>query len=302
MRILKTILLVVSSALGGIVLFVVGVYSWFIYTVNTGGSLPSISWSSGPRSVSSGQVVSTPPEVQEPFLGTSATFSGDFSGDLASMRNKVLAGGPGTIAGSVTSGAKPVPGLRLRLALNGAVMSQWAETDPSGKYSVGVPYGKYRIDGYELHYDTTTAVLGGRNDSPANYRSHQGEPFTVAEGQPGAGLDLEYVVPVVKVAPKGSVSAAKPVVLQWQPYPQAAAYWVSLREQSDERDYSSQRNVFDCCEPPIVTGTSLDLSQRGAQLKKGYVYTVEITALDASRRPIANSSRTGERPDFKVSD
>jgi hypothetical protein len=301
MRILKTILLVVSSALGGIVLFVVGVYGWFIYTVNTGGSLPSVSWSSGPRSAPSAEVVvSTPPEIKERFLGSSGRYSGEF---IMSARDKILAGGPGTIAGSVTSGGKPASGLRLRLALNGSVMSQWAETDAAGKYAIGVPYGKYRVDGYDLDPARTNAILSGKTDGPANQDYESRETMTVAEGTPGRGPALEYVDPVIKIGPKGEVSSTKAVVLQWQAYPKASAYRVQLTEQKDEHDYSDMKQLLGCCkQATVVTETSLALAEHGVKLRPGYVYAVYIEALDAERRTLADSSRRGGRADFKAAE
>lgn len=295
---IKTVFLVIGSAIGGIVVFVAGVAGFVMYKLYDGGPFPSISFPTRPHSSSAGEVVSVPPEVTERFLGSSAVTSGDFPG----IQNKVLAGGAGTIAGSVTAGGKPAQGLRLRLALNGSVMSQWAQTDAAGKYAVSVPYGKYRIDGYELDYSRTHAVLGGKTDGPRNNQYHDNETMTVAEGKPGRGIELEYVVPVIKTAPKGEVSSAKPVILQWEPYPNASAYRVQLTEQKDERDYAGQRQLFGWRDRPVVTGTSMNLAERGVTLKKGHVYTFDIEALDAEQRVLADSSRSRRKPDFAATE
>jgi hypothetical protein len=294
---LKTILLVVVSAIMGIVLFVVGVAGWVTYRVNAGAGLPSLSFPGGGGEIS-GETVAVPPKITERFLGVSGTYSGDFAHD----RNRVLAGGPGTIAGTARVDGKPARGLRLRLALNGSVMSQWTEVDAEGRYAVSVPYGEYRIDGYELHSSTTNTVLAGKTDAPANRGNTRGDTFTVAENRPGPGLDLDYVDPVVKIGPRGAVSASKPVVLEWRAYPRATAYRVQVTEQPDERDYAHQVRLFDWRGAPVVTGTSLDLGQQGVKLKKDHVYTVDIEALDASRRVLADSSRAGARPDFRVTE
>src|SRR5690348_10961084 len=89
----RTLVLVVASAVGGIVLFIVAVWGYLVYKINAGGDLPSISVSSGERR--SGEVVSTPPPIKERFLGTSGSYTGGFPHD----RDKVLATGPGTITG-----------------------------------------------------------------------------------------------------------------------------------------------------------------------------------------------------------
>jgi hypothetical protein len=295
---IKTILLMVVSAIVGIVLFVIGGLGWITYRVNSGGGLPSISWPSGPRSEPAETVVTAPPGIKERFLGVSGTYSGDFAGD----RGAVLAAGPGAIAGTVRVAGKPASGLRLRLALNGSVMSQWAEVGDDGRYAVALPYGEYRIDGYDLNTSTANTVLGGKTDGPGNRRYYRGEPFTVAENRPGAGLDLEYVDPVVKIGPRGTVSATRPVVLEWRAYPKAASYRVQVTEQPDEQDYAHQVRLFDARDPLVVTGTSVDLAQHGARVKKGYVYTVDVEALDESRKVIADSSRSLARPDFRVTE
>ena len=52
-------------------------------------------------------------------------------------------------------------------------MGRRAMTDAGGRYAVSLPYGKYRIDGYNLDYSIVDAVLSGKTDSPQNnqYRS-----------------------------------------------------------------------------------------------------------------------------------
>jgi len=80
-------------------------------------------------------VVNIPPSIEDSkrFLGSPAIFSGDFDN-----KDGVLSSGPGKIVGKVTKNGDPVPGLRLRLALNNSIMSQWAITDNEGMYEVSV--------------------------------------------------------------------------------------------------------------------------------------------------------------------
>ena len=292
----RTLVLVVASAVGGIVLFIVAVWGYLVYKINAGGDLPSISVSSGERR--SGEVVSTPPPIKERFLGTSGSYTGGFPHD----RDKVLATGPGTITGRVTAGGKPVPALRLRLALNGSVMSEWAETDASGRYAVRVPYGKYQVDGYQLDYKNLDDVLGGMTDSPQNHPSGRDDIMTVAAGKPGHGVDLDYVAPVRIAGPFGDVSIAKPVTIEWEAYPGATEYEVQLTEARDPGDYSSWHQLFPCCNIPRAEGTSFKLSEHGVTLKKGHVYYVDVTALDARGKRLATSGNTRSRPTFSVAE
>ena len=294
----KTVLLMIVSAIMGIVIFVIGLVVWLNYRLNTGGTLPSISWSTGggPRERSE-TTVAAPPDIKQRFLGVYGTYSNGFSAD----RNKVLAAGPGAISGTVMEDDKPASGLKLRLALNGAVMSQWSEVDAEGRYAIAVPYGTYRIDGYDLDGRTANAVLGGKTDGPGNSPYGDGDTFTVAEGRAGHGPDLQYVDPIVKIGPKGTVSASKPVVLEWRPYPKAASYRLQLTGRPSERDFSNQVQAYKWPDRPVVTGTSFNLTEHGIKLKTGYVYTVDITALDAGGKTLVDSS-SHLRPDFQVTE
>jgi len=241
--------------------------------------------------------VSVPPPIRERFLGSSGSSRG-FPPD----RSRVLATGPGTIAARVTAGGKPVQGLRVRLALNGSVMSDWAETDASGRYAVRVPYGKYRVDGYELDFKILDDLLSGMTDSPRNQPTGSDDIMTVAEGKPGRGVNLEYVAPVRITSPFGEVSLAKPVVIEWEAYPGAAQYEIQLTEARDAGDYTSRHQLFPCCSIPRASGTSFNLAERGVVLKKGYVYYVDITALDARGNRVASAGRMQSRPNFSVAD
>jgi hypothetical protein len=291
---IRTVLLVVGSAVGGIVLFAAAAWGYLVYKLNTGGDLPSMSFSSREQA---SEVVPVPPPIRERFLGNSGGSRG-FPID----RSKVLATGPGAIAGRVTAAGKPVRGLRVRLALNGSVMSGWAETDASGRYAVRVPYGKYRVDGYELDYKILDTVLSGLTDSPQNQPSASDDIMTVAEGKPGRGVDLDYVAPVRISGPFGEVSIAKPMVIEWEAYPGAAEYQVQLTEARDPGDYTSRRQLFACCNLPKASGTSFNLSEHGVTLKKGYVYYVDVTAVDARGSRLATSGNTRSRPNFSVAE
>jgi len=293
---IKTILLVIGSAIGGILVFIAAIYGYLVYRFSVHNALPEVSFSS-PREPT--ETVTVPPAIEERFLGTQGSFSGGFS----LQPEKSLATGPGTIAGSATSGGKPLEGLRLRLGLNGSVMSDWTTTDAAGKYAIGVPYGKYRVDGYKLDYSIVDRVLGGKVDAPQNYNAYGSNVvIEVAQGQPGKGPDFAYVDPVRKKGPKGKVSLSTPVVLEWEAYPGAEGYQVQLLEQKDERDFANQKRLIDWSKRPTVSGTSLDLSERGIQLKKGYYYTVEIHALDARMRNISNSADFRGGADFHTTE
>lgn len=288
---MKTFLLMLGSALFGALLAVVGAYMYFWSQVSRleAGAQVRIP----PRSE---RTVTTAPPLTERFYGTHAMMSGEFA---QSSRNTVLAAGPGKIAGSVTSDGKPLAGLRLRLALNGAVMSQWATSGADGRYEVALPFGRYRVDGYELDSSTVHKILAGKTDGPLR-PMHPREATEVAEGKAGIGLDLAYVNPVRKLGPSGEVRLDQPVVVTWEPYPGAAAYRLQLIEQKDPSDYESQRRIFEWRERPVVSGTRFELADHKVALRSGHHYAIEIEALDERRRPLAQSARAFDRMDFRV--
>jgi hypothetical protein len=284
-----------GSAICGVMIFVALVYGYFWYQWSRAEGPATISFP--PRSEKT--VAMAPPIVEaERFLGSTGVMSGDFS---PASRQSVLAAGPGKLVGGVTSSGKPLQGLRLRLALNGAVMSQWAESAADGRYEVAVPYGKYRVDGYELDSSAAHRVLSGKIEGPReNY--HPQASVTVAEGKPGKGIEFAFVDPVRKKGPDGDVSLAQPVVLTWEPYPGASAYRIQMTEYKDPSDYAGYVQLFPWREQPVTQSTSFDLAEQKVALKKGYYYAVQIQALDASRRVLSETPRNFRKADFRVMD
>lgn len=288
----RTVLLVIGSALGGIVLFVavVGAYFYFKFIAfgpsEPGETFPGIT------------VVDAPPPIasEKRFHGAHRYTTGTYEHD----RNSMLAAGPGKLIGRITADGKPVQGLKLQLALNGAIFSQWGTSGADGHYEISVPYGKYRIDGYALDHTSADAVLAGKVDNPGNV--HDSGVFTVAEGRDGKAPDLDFIEPVKKMAPLGEVSATKPVIVSWEPYPGARQYRIQLIELPDRRSPMGQRRLFDWNSQPTTAATSINLSEQGINLKKGYYYIYEVAALGDLDRVLSNSATEWRQPDFHVVD
>lgn len=279
---MRTFLLMLASAFCGGLMTIAMIWGYFAWQYHRAESAPVRFPSRSEETVDQ-----VPPIVErEQFYGSHASWHGEFP---RTARHSVLAGGPGQLTGSVRSDGKPLSGLRLRLALNGAVMSQWATSGADGKYEVAVPHGKYKVNGYELDSDSAHRVLSGKVDGP-RVHFHENEILTVADGRPAKGLDLEFVEPVKRKGPSGEVSAAKPLVVSWEAYPGAVSYRLQLIEQKAPRDYESQKRLFEWRERPLVTGTSANLTERGVKLKKGHYYSVEIEALGDNRRPLSQTA------------
>jgi hypothetical protein len=291
----RTFFLMLGSAVCGVLIFVAAVYGYFWYQWSRVGSGATVSFP--PRSE---KTVSVAPPIMETerFLGSTAVMHGDFS---PASRQTVLAAGPGKLIGSVTSSGKPLQGLRLRLALNGAVMSQWSVSSADGTYEIAVPYGNYRVDGYELDSSVVQTVLSGKIEGPReNY--HPQASVLVAEGKPAKGIDFTFVDPVRKKGPSGDVSLAQPVVLTWEPYPAASTYRVQITEYKDPADYAGYTPLFPWREQPVTQSTSLNLAEQKVILKKGYYYTLQIQALDANNRMLSETPRSFRKADFRVVD
>ena len=290
---LRTVLLMLASGMVGGIIGVAAVLYLFIgwssdgsmrgWSITTGGKPPE-------------RVTSAPRiDADEDFLGTTGSHSDRFT----ATSDKVLEAGPGRIVGKVTASGAALPGLKLRLLLNGEVKSEWVVSGADGSYQVPVPHGRYRVDGYELDSRIARELLKGKTDAPR--RGFQTETAVVAAGLPGAGLDLHYVDPVRITAPEGTVPSGAPVVVGWAPYPAADSYRLQLIEFAHRDDWNTQRYVFDWKNRPVVRGTSLDLKTTAADLRKGHHYSVQIEALDANGRPIASNGMRMGRVNFNLS-
>lgn len=240
-------------------------------------------------------IVSVPPlEPPKRFLGSSGIYTGGFTDN----KKGVLPLGPGRIVGGATANDKPVAGLKVRLALNGSVMSQWGITDKNGKYEISVPYGKYRIDGYELDMNSANSALPNKIDHPQI--AHSSSDFEVSEDSVGYGLNLKFTDPIIKDISKKRFSMSEDVVIRWQPYSGASQYSVQLYDKSDPHEYYDNKTLFGWSERPTVTDTFIKLKEYKVDLKPGHYYAVEIEARDDHRRVISRTARTHSDFDFEV--
>ena len=241
-------------------------------------------------------VARTPPALksENKFLGSYGAYSGGFS----SNRSGVLAEGPGEIIGEATVNGKAATGLKLRLALNGEVMSQWGTTGSNGEYVVKVPYGEYRIDGFELDMDNVNSVLANKIDHPQN--AHSSEKFIVSADTPGRALRLRFVDPVVMNMKKNKFSVSEDVIIDWLPYPDTGEYSVQIYEKTDPHGYDFSKRLFKWSERPIVSGTSINLRERSVEVKKGHFYVVEIYAQKGSSNVISRTPQRYTGFDFEV--
>lgn len=236
---------------------------------------------------SSDETVGYAPVIDEPshYLGPSLIIIGDNSATML-----VLDSGPGHISGSVTAVTDP-EGLKLRLALNGSLWSQWADVDSQGNYNISVPFGEYQVNGFELDFRSADKVLPNQISHPNQRLKTQS--FVVSEEENGAGLALSFVEPVVKLSLVESYDNPKDVILRWQPYQGASKYLVRLSVK-DSADASRSSSV-DTQNKLIVETTELKLKEHSIPLEKSKYYTFEVLAADEFDRLLSKSvSKYGE--------
>lgn len=225
------------------------------------------------------------------FLGTTGIHSGDFE------KEGILSGGNGEIVGTVLANGKPVDGLKLRLALNGSVYSQWAITDTSGKYNISVPTGNYRIDGYTLDYSSANKVLAGKIDTRnVSFRS---EEFKVSSSNKGQGLNLKFVDPVIKKVGQNEFSLKDRITLHWNEYPEAKKYELEISEKKNFDSWES-KYLFGWSDKPKVTSNQFEIDPEKITLKPGYFYSYQVWALDNEGKILSRSGMRMEGYDFKV--
>jgi hypothetical protein len=234
------------------------------------------------------------PEVGKRFLGSPAIYAGGFLDN----KSGVLKSGAGEIKGSVTSNGKPTQDLKLRLALNGKVMSQWATTNSFGEYAVSVPYGKYKIDGYELDNKSANEVLAGLIDNPTN--PHSSGAFSVTKDKHGVGISFKFIDPILKTTQQATYNLNEPVVISWEPYTGAVNYSLQVYEKSTPHEYLGNNTLFSWSSRPQISETSIDLKDYTQDLKSGNYYSYEIRAIGGKGRQISETSRVHQGYDFKI--
>jgi len=233
-------------------------------------------------------------KAREKFLGSPAIYVGGFLDN----KDGVLSSGSGEIKAVVKSNGQPTEGLKLRLALNGKVMSQWAISDKMGEYRVSVPYGEYKIDGFELDSQSANKVLAGLIDSPFN--PHSTEKFIVSEDELGVGIDFNFVSPVIKTTKNKSFTLNEPVIISWAPYVGASSYQIQIFEKENPHEYIGNNRLFAWAKRPEVEKTSINIQSYTNKLKVGNYYSYEVIALDENNHQISESPKTYQGYDFRI--
>lgn len=257
---------------------------------------PSMFGSPAPSEDATTNVTNQVPPIVEHqhFLGSGGRYAGDFR----MHETTTLLGGEATIQGDIFAEGKPAKGLRIRLALNGSVLSQWAEVDEHGRYRISVPAGSYRVDGFELDSGTANRVLANLIDSP---NDHFDQPeFNIGVGGTGEVEPLHYVKPVIVDAPMGELSVTSNTVVRWQSYPGAVKYRVQIEEARNPKNFSNRKALFSWADRPVTNTTEFQLGEHAARLQSGKQYTIHIQALADNEQVISESAIKFGKHHFKT--
>ncbi|MDH5736841.1 MAG: carboxypeptidase-like regulatory domain-containing protein [Gammaproteobacteria bacterium] len=236
------------------------------------------------------------------FLGRMKIFSGGSSRDDFANKNTakgVVSGGPGLIIGNIIANDQPVSGLKIRLILNREITSKWVTTNHEGAYELNVPYGEYRIDGYELDTLTANKLLSGMIDHP-QIVPLTGTIFEVRQGLNARGPTFRFTNPVNKNVNKSRYSLTEDIVINWEPYPGAKLYTVQVYEKRDPLQSMDQKEMFSRSSRPSMTDTYINLKSHQVNFKPGHFYTVEIVARNERINIISKTADPGNGYDFEI--
>lgn len=237
------------------------------------------------------------PPIESPkkYLGSTNTYSGE----VLDFNTGMLASGPGKIIGKAVVNGTPLNGLKLRLALNGKIYSQWSTTDKQGKYEIAVPYGRYKLTGYELDRNIVNKVLPNKINHPQNHYSSS--IFDVASKSDGRGMTFKFVDPVIKTISKIKYKSTDDVILTWNEYPGATQYTVQIYEKSEPHAWNS-KGIFEWSDRARVFDPLMNIKEHGITLKSGHYYSVEIYAKNDQNKTLSKTVRESMEYDFEVID
>lgn len=234
-------------------------------------------------------------ESTNKYLGSTNTYSGS----ALDFDTGVLASGLGKIAGKAVINGVPLKGLRLRLALNGKIYSQWSKTDQQGIYKIRVPYGRYKITGYELDRNIADKVLSNKINHPQNHYSSI--IFDVTSTVDGRGMTFKFVDPVVKTINKIKYKSTDNIKLTWNEYPGATQYAIQIYEKTEPDTWKSKA-IFDWNNRARVFDASMNIKEHGITLKPGYFYSVQIYAKNDENEILSKTPSESFNYDFEVID
>ena len=233
----------------------------------------------------------SPKPIKEPYYGPEAIYRDRF--DLNNA--KQLSEGTAKYTGTVTTHDQPIVGLRLRLALNGYLKSQWAITDEKGHYHISIPAGEYYVNGHELDTEVANDLLSGF--IALSKKQWFGSLFTVEKNKTFTGPTLYFAKPIVKQTGNKAFKLTDDITVSWHKYPNATNYNVQLFEVAANDKYT----IIPLFKTNIETNeTSLDIKKHTDKLKEGFNYHFQINAFNQNAEQISKTHLDHHKFDFTI--
>ena len=89
-------------------------------------------------------------------------------------------------------------------------------------------------------------------------------------------------------------------MISWKPYSGAESYNIQIYEKSSPHEYLGTNTLFAWSGRPKTNETTIDLKTYTQDLKSGYYYSYEISAMDENGQQISESAKIHQSYDFEV--
>lgn len=280
---LKLLSLIITSAIGGIILFLAAIYGYnYIQYKNS----------------IEDKTISTPPPIeknkpQKKYLGILGVTSGQFDWKNA----KKLTPGKGEILGHILKDGAPCEGVELKILLNGNTSTEYGKSNAEGQYLIKVPYGEYRIDGWQLKFDSVDEILDGKILEPLS--SYNFQNIVISTNNPANGPSLNFIDPIKIIQPKGIINYSENIKIQWSKVKSAKKYRIQIVDRGANLHGSDYIPLFETNnDRPITITNEVSLKDIGVELSKGHYYTVMVEALNDINERITESPHKRENGFF----
>jgi hypothetical protein len=246
------------------------------------------------------KTITSPPDLPDNkrFHGLIRFYSPEFK----RSESVELSDGPGQFVGTAKLNDTPVANLKLRLAVNGKALTQWVFTDANGQYIINVPYGDYRIDGYEFDKSIADRLLTGKIEQNSR-NDYTSSVITISKDQQGRGILFRFVDPIKLKIPKNKYSIHEQIEISWDHHPDADKYKIQLLFK--EQPYGPGGRILfkNWNAVPTVSDNSFTFHAEEHGLKIGLFYSVEISALkNKNNRRFTTNIRKSGGYDFEITE
>lgn len=276
---IKLALIILFSAVGGIVLFIAAIYGYSYFKFKSYDA---------PQKVGTPNIIQKE-EVKERYLGSVGRTAGRFDW----KNQKDLAPGEGKIKGHILKLGSPCPGIKIQILFNGNLASEFAASDENGEYIINVPYGDYRIDGWKIDHQTADKFVAGKILEPELH--FISDNIAVSENSIAKGPSLNFIDPIKILKPLDMVPYTESVEIEWSKVDAAKSYRIQIVDRGANLRGTEYKPLFQTYNDwPTTLNTTITTKEMGIALEPGHFYTLAVHALNENNRPISESPNRHE--------